>query len=271
MTKRIEDFLVVSDMDGTLLDEGHQVLARNSEAIRRFKAKGGHFTIATGRSIASAQMYVEELKLDIPVILSNGAMVYDYKDKKILFEAFLQLEAEQFAYHLLDEFPHVGCESFVGEEVYVLQDNDYIKEHSVIEQVAFLYATERNAPHNWSKAIFADDREIIERLEAYTYEKGFPDSFVFVKSCPQYFEMLPKGVNKGTGLIHLAELMNIKIENTVAVGDYYNDAEMVEAAGIGVFAANAPDDLKARADLVVCDYRQGAVADVIEHIENLCR
>ncbi|SDM90682.1 Cof-type HAD-IIB family hydrolase [Acetanaerobacterium elongatum] len=271
MAKRIEDFLVVSDMDGTLLDEEHKVLQRNSEAISRFKAKGGHFTIATGRSVMSAKPYVEMLKLDIPVIVSNGSMVYDYIDNKILFDAFLSLEAEQYVYHLLDQFPDVGCESFVGIETYVLQNNPYIVEHTVIENIEFSYATERNAPHNWSKAIFADDPEKIERLEAYVYKNGFPDSAVFVKSSPKYFEILPKGVNKGTGLIHLAELMNIRMENTAAIGDFYNDAEMVEVAGIGTFAGNAPEDLKKRADLVVCDYRQGAVAELLEHIERLCR
>jgi hydroxymethylpyrimidine pyrophosphatase-like HAD family hydrolase len=83
-------------------------------------------------------------------------------------------------------------------------------------------------------------------------------------------EMLPEHSSKGEALAKLVELGQVERENIVAIGDFYNDLDMIQYAGIGVAVANAPDDIKAQADLVVGHCRDGAVADVIEYIEKLC-
>ena len=58
------------------------------------------------------------------------------------------------------------------------------------------------------------------------------------------------------------------MENVYAVGDYFNDEELLEAAGHAVVPANAPEELQRKAELVVCDCRSGALADLVEFLES---
>ncbi len=84
-------------------------------------------------------------------------------------------------------------------------------------------------------------------------------------SSKRYLEFNPLGVNKGSGLVKMAEILNIPIEETLAIGDNINDLAMLQAAGTSACVANALDEIKA-----VCDYTskascwEGGVAEIIE-------
>ena len=91
----------------------------------------------------------------------------------------------------------------------------------------------------------------------------------WVRSEVHYFEMLPNGVNKGSGFKRLLEIMNRTDAFTVGVGDYNNDVELIRDASLGVAVASAQGVAKEVADLVVCDNNSGAIAELIDYIENL--
>lgn len=93
------------------------------------------------------------------------------------------------------------------------------------------------------------------------------DKVRFVTSSEYYLEMLPVGVDKGSALKDLVQLCGFSIEQVYAIGDYYNDVELLQAAGFAAMPCNAPEDLKKNADLVVCSCSDGAIADLIEYIE----
>lgn len=269
MSKRISDFLLVTDLDQTLLDGENGIPKRNLLAIERFRKAGGRFTIATGRSIESARRVIQGLGIDTPAVLNNGSVVYDYKTEQILLQHRLPDSIKQIAYDLLDRFPSAGGEAFSGRDVYILQYNDFIHMHIQLEGFPFLEALRGTPTSEWTKVLFADSPEVILHMSRYAAELQGVDAR-FVMSSPSYLEILPQSANKGTGLVHLAKNLGVATENTAAIGDYYNDAEMIQAAGIGAFAENAPDDLKKTADIVVGQCKDGAVADLIEYIETLC-
>ena len=77
------------------------------------------------------------------------------------------------------------------------------------------------------------------------------------------FEILPKGIGKGTAIERIAEYLNIDMSKTIAIGDYNNDISMFRAAKLGIAVANACDDAKAAADLVTVSNLEHAVARVI--------
>lgn len=269
MAKRISDFLLVTDLDDTLLDHDKGIPQRNLHAIERFCKAGGKFTIATGRSVESARRIVNMLGVTAPAVVNNGSIVYDYAAEKILAQHLLPHSIKQITYDLLDRFPSVGGEAFSGRDTYILQTNHHIDMHIKIEHFEYIQALRGTDTPDWTKVLFADSPEVILEMSRYAATLQGVDA-EFVMSAPIYLEILPKGANKGTGLMRLAEQMGIAQENTVAVGDYYNDAEMILMAGIGAFVQNAPDDLKATADIIVGHCNDGAVADIIEHIEALC-
>lgn len=270
MKKRISDFLVVTDIDQTLLNSAHEVPERNLEAISRFRAKGGRFTIATGRGIESARRLARLLDLDTPAIVSNGSVIYDYTADAILAEETLPGEIKDLTYRLLARFPNVGAEAFSKNDTYVLQYNRQIHDHIALERFTYTEALDGKQPTGgWTKALFAGTPEEIARMNEYVQSLDGVQA-EFVMSAPVYLEILPKGVNKGTGLMQLARILGVDAQCTVAVGDYYNDEAMIRMAGIGAMVENAPAELKEKADLLVGHCDSGAVADLIEHLEALC-
>ena len=84
-------------------------------------------------------------------------------------------------------------------------------------------------------------------------------------SANRYLEFNKKGVNKGTGLVRLGHILSIPTKDIIAIGDNYNDLPMIKTAGLGVFMANTPEELKHQADYVTTlDNNAGGVAEVIE-------
>lgn len=83
-------------------------------------------------------------------------------------------------------------------------------------------------------------------------------------SANRYIEFNHKGVNKGAGLLSLAKLLNIKQEETIAIGDNYNDLSMIKVAGLGVGVANVVEGMKDDCDYICkANHDQDAVAEVI--------
>lgn len=87
----MDKILLVTDLDGTLLNRKQQISEENQRAIEAFKLAGGLFTIATGRMEDAVQSFMTDLSLDLPMILYNGAKIIDPIDKKVLFERNFQV------------------------------------------------------------------------------------------------------------------------------------------------------------------------------------
>ena len=91
--------------------------------------------------------------------------------------------------------------------------------------------------------------------------------FDFIRSERTLYEILPKGANKGTALCKMAELLGIKQERTIAVGDYNNDISMIKAAGAGFAVANAVDEVKAVADHITVSNNESAIAAIVDRLD----
>lgn len=90
------------------------------------------------------------------------------------------------------------------------------------------------------------------------------EDFSVMRSKPFFLEFTEKGVTKGTSLNHLIKELGIKREEVIAIGDSYNDQEMIEFAGLGVAMGNAPEDIKAVANYVTDTNMKDGVAKVVE-------
>ena len=108
----------------------------------------------------------------------------------------------------------------------------------------------------------------MDKLIEYVRSNGF-DGVDFVRSAPEYYEILPQNISKGYALNMMREVCNMQDFTFVSVGDYNNDIEMIQQADIGFCPSNAAPDVKAAADIILeqsCE--QDAVAAVIEYIFN---
>lgn len=258
--------LMLSDIDGTLLCNG-QIPARNLKWIEHFKAEGGVFAIATGRALPAAKYSYTLSHSNAPVVACHGGLIYDYKTQKTLYSAVLSPECKTVLPKIMRQFPSVGVEVHSGAKIYELRRNAQTLFHKEYESLVFEQPPYRVDEVEWTKVLFAVDCEqTLLLLKEYCAQ--FSCCRFLQTGCSKkviFFEGLPFGVNKGSALNRLKQLLGAT--RTLAIGDYYNDIEMIAAADFGATTAAAPNDIKSVAKFVTGSCEQGAVADFIIETE----
>lgn len=265
--------MLITDMDGTLLNDNKKINPIDLKAIEQFKRLGGIFTIATGRNYQSASQYFNELQIDCPVILYNGGMIFDVLHRKPVYINELHECAESVAQSILKEFPNVACEILTSKDIYVVRNNEYEQEHNDYSRVTPKYCTLdyfiSNVKNNEEriKMLFAMQSNIMPKLMKFAKNQGFFEYLDFVKSTDNYYEMLPKKSSKGNALEQYKKIFGLKDVIIVAVGDYSNDIEMLKFAHIGVSPNNALNSVKKSADIVTNhNNNTGAIAETIDYL-----
>lgn len=264
--------LMLSDLDETLL-VNHHVPDYNVEAIRKARQKGLKFVPATGRAYNMIPEILTELdaydKVGEYSICFNGGLIVENKNNKILHFQGISFEQTKELFELgrnydvcLMIFTVNMCYMFNADPDEVARktaqkapfkviegyDIDFIKG----EKIAKILYEKRDMPY--LKNIEKELEEDIKRIQVSA-------SY----SSSRYLELNAIGVDKGFGLRWLANHLGVEIEETIAIGDNYNDVAMIKEAGLGVAVTCAEDDIKELAQYVTeKDYDQGAVKEVIE-------
>ncbi|MCL2054041.1 MAG: Cof-type HAD-IIB family hydrolase [Oscillospiraceae bacterium] len=268
----MKKLLFITDMDGTLLPSDKNPNPVDLAAIKTIKEQGGLFTLATGRGLPSASKFYDILKPNFPAVLFNGGMIYDFEKKEEVFEVFLPESAYKITGTICEKFPYIGVEINAKGMSYAVRDSRVEEEHIRLSydtnefiKVPFVQAEKSN----WYKVLFAAEPDEINELIAYIRSTGYDDTD-FVRSCDVYYEMLPKGVSKGSALKKLVDLYNLQDYTIAAAGDYYNDIELLEAADIALAPQNALDCVKAIADYTAkasCD--DGFLAEAVGYVYSM--
>ena len=271
MFEDITKVVLLSDMDGTLLSSQKKITNEDLNAVSKFIALGGKFTVATGRTIQSFKPYTSMLDLRFPIIMYNGAAIYDFNTDEVLYTHPLPDETKSITREILEAVPQAGGEVLKTDGTYIFRRNDYEDLHTKLCRITPEYSDlEDIADGGWLKVLFAAAPEDIPMLEVFAKQNDY-GSVDFVKSSEIFYEMLPKGVSKGSALFHYRNLSGMEDCTFVAVGDFDNDIEMLREADLGAAPANAQDSVKKSAGIVLknsCD--TGAVAELIEYIIEQC-
>ncbi|MBE6860478.1 MAG: HAD family phosphatase [Ruminococcus sp.] len=272
MFEDISKVVLVTDMDGTLLNSKKEVTPKDRAAIERFMQLGGKFTVATGRTIQSFSAFYDLLDLRFPVIMFNGSIIYDKLSDSVLYSESLPESAREYTMQIMREMPDIGGEVLKTHETFVFSNNEYEKRHIEICKVIPVYSRlEDIKGDDWQKVLFAMAPEKIPELMELVSRKKY-DGVCFVKSADIFFEMIKDGITKGSALKKYRELDEFKGYTFVAAGDYNNDIEMLIEADLGAAPANAQPEVKAAADIVLkntCD--EGAIAELIDIIIEKCK
>lgn len=262
----LNGILLVTDMDGTLVTDKGVIPARNMAAIRRFVDKGGRFTFATGRSVMGTLKYAAMVTPNAPVVAYNGGGIYDLEKEEMVWNMYLPPEMADFVREVKRRFPDVGIEVYSGKNVYAINRNKYTRSHISFGGLTEYEISTDEIPDNMNKILLSSDPDrlqaVYSQLQTVDHQGG-----AFVFSSPIFLEVLPEGVSKGHAITILADIMGIKHDKIMAIGDYYNDREMLKTAALSAVPAGAPEDLKQKADLCLCDCNNGCVAEFIEYIE----
>lgn len=266
--------LIASDLDETLLDDSHHVPGRVRAAIAAARERGVRFVPATGRPFESVNVTLEELGLAGErgeyVISFNGGTITENSEQRALTSCSLPRATADAIYAYGVErglCAHVYTLERVYLHNYVPEERAYIEGRmNIVETdettLGFLDKTGEDVV----KVIFMSlEPDVLERAARDLAERGVTDGLDVCYSGNRYVEFNAPGINKGSGLLELARMLDVAPEETMAIGDNSNDVAMIAAAGLGVAVANATDEAKAAADYVCeADNNAGAVAEAIE-------
>ncbi|MBB6451256.1 hypothetical protein HNR44_003250 [Geomicrobium halophilum] len=281
--------LVAIDMDGTLLHSEKYVSDYTAEVVQRMKHEGHSFVIATGRSLDDAKEIVT--KADIPAeayVCANGAVIAE-GNGKILKEEHLHintatniaswLNERHFYFHLatsngiyatddayqfflndLHEYVRTQPNSEVLKEGIRDQADQHLKDIGL----QMLPAPEDIPSHRFTAYKFLVLSLFPERLQMIRDAWENDGEINITSSGRDNLEIMPAEVGKGSGLQYIAEHLGIALENTVAIGDNYNDLSMFKTAGLSIAMGNAETEVKKITHTTTDDNDNDGVATAIE-------
>lgn len=267
------NFLIATDLDGTFLNKSAQTVPRNLNAIARFRAHGGLFSVNTGRTHVTVRSSIAEIAhlLNAPAALCNGAYLYNYQTGEFLFEELLPpADITDILEFCRTRYPDVGLRGFLREQILVYSPKEIVRarvygyEQGIVE---FDLPVQKWPTQSWYKLVCVSAPErIIEMRRDFT--AAFGDRFGLTSSGANILEIQLPHSNKAAGLEKIRNASPETATRTViACGDYENDIPMLKAADIAICPANAMDEVKAVCDLVLCHCDEGLIADVIARIE----
>lgn len=246
----MQDYKIVfCDIDGTLVDSRRQPIPENLEAVREIVSKGIIFVLCSGRIFGGQKYLHRDIGITGPIVCFSGGQVFF--DDKVIINHTISTESARKIHKIADEW---GMESYVyiADKWYVDKHTDwYDYEFRVvhvkgnIEPIDVLLdkVGRGDLPHVNKILVMDHDYEKVKRFEKLVNTE-FSDELDAFRSENQFVEVMPKGINKGVALKEVCAHFNIPVEQSVAVGDYYNDRSMLLAAGLGIAMGNAPEDLR---------------------------
>lgn len=271
MMKRFDDYLIVTDLDGTLYQSQHNIPQVNIDAVNEFISLGGKFAVATGRGIEAARFITEAIRIPNPIIVNNGHTIYDFNRDEIVYNVYLPDRIKQFAKEVADRFPSVGIEIYFDRDIYVIRNNAVVAEHLDYEKVSRRCITFEEAEAlPWSKLLFADEADrlalemddVNERLaDAYA-----GDGFEVIQTSHHFLEGVCRAINKGTAVHELARRLSVPHNHVYTIGNFYNDIELVKCAH-GAWVKDSPRELYDLAEYITdSTCADGAFAEYVRYV-----
>lgn len=268
--------LICIDMDGTLLNSNHEVTKENKEALLKAHSMGVNIALCTGRIFLSARYYSDLIGLNTPVIASNGAFIKkDYIDEPI-YENTLPKETAIEIYNIVKKhglninFNSWNCllreEPIPETHAYAVMNKIVPKE----KQVDFIIASDmpsaiKNFDGNLLKGIVIEQDNIEALFKAKEeLKETFKDELHVVSSGPNNFEVMVGSTSKGNAVKHLADILGVKQDEIMCIGDSENDLSMIRFAGVGVAMGNGMDIVKEAANFVTDTNDNSGVAKAVE-------
>ncbi len=266
--KRYDDYLFVSDLDGTLIDTNKTISLKNKRAIDDFILQGGHFTIATGRTVQNVLPYLEGLNINEACILYNGGAIYDLKKQEFLACHFLNREQIMSDIKMILEKHAMLCvQIFTTDIIYIVNHDQRVDPEVLKEKQVFEFADINNIlDKEWLKIILNGSHENLQECSRDLKHLISANIIHTVFSVPTYLEILPFGVSKGTALEELVKIKRLQNSSIITIGDYDNDIEMLEMATLGIATSNASQGAKKAADMLTVSNDENAIFEVITHI-----
>ena len=256
--------LIAIDIDDTLLNDDIIVTEATKLALERAIQSGVTVTLATGRMYSSARKIADQIQLNVPIITYQGALVKTLLNEQVLYERCVPVDAARQLLQYAKEH-NLHLQLYVDDILYGTEDNERIQAYSQLVNIPYEiesdFAKLIDKPNH--KMLIIDDPEVLDH-HAVILQELLGDQLHITKSKAHYLEFMHKEGTKGHALQALAQHIGATMDETIAIGDAWNDREMILAAGLGVAMGNAVPMLKEIADYVTLSNNDDGVCHVIE-------
>lgn len=266
--------LIATDMDGTFLDDEKRIPEENLRALRECAARGIEIVPATGRTLMGLPEELKRLPGVRYAILTNGAMVADLKENRLIDTCRIPVET---AVRIMETArfsdDDVMYDAYIDAVAYTIKEF-YENTERYVPTAGLAELVRKTRRVVWDNIAYVkDQKKAVDKINMYFIDmeakkrmrealKEIPGILVS-SSIPNNLEINAEGADKGGALLRLAEFLGIGQEETMAFGDGENDLSMVKMAGIGVVMANGEEDVKAAADYVTISNNEAGVAAAI--------
>ena len=256
--------LLVSDVDGTLVDKQKRLTPGSIAAVERLRAAGIGFTIISARPRSGMMPIADALAIDGPMAALNGGIVF-HRDGTVDAHHVIEPAVARGVFAVLDG-ASVDIWVFADDRWYSSTDQGVHVQH---ERVA----------SNQREAVTADFSALLDRADKITFVSDEPDVLkalharidarfagqaTVAQSQTYYLDITALAANKGAGIEALAAAAGVPLARVVAIGDQFNDVPMLTRAGLAIAMGNAPAPVQAAAAHVTAANDADGVARAID-------
>ncbi|WP_329905336.1 Cof-type HAD-IIB family hydrolase [Porphyromonas pogonae] len=261
--------IIALDVDGTLVTSDGVLAERDKNALIRIQEESGmRIILASGRPPQGLKALANDLKLDEYsgyILPFNGGQVINCRTKKVISENTLSKEVVAELYEMSKEHGLTiltyGSKGIISEnpEDPFLQEEARLNQMDVIRVENFLEAVNFNPP----KCLLVGPPERVKEVEGL-FKLDLQGKVNVFRSAEFFLELVPWGVHKAQAIAGLLDKLDLNRNELIAVGDSFNDVEMIQYAGLGVAMANAKEPVKACADYVTTDNDNAGIAHMLD-------
>jgi len=260
--------LLALDLDDTLLRSDLTISFRTRNAIKKAEAAGVMVVLASGRTPTAMGQYSRALGMNKRsgyLICNNGTLISESRTGTIVYEKTLNPEIALLVYDLANA-EGFAVQIYDDDVMYVSRTNEYTDydiKLTGLKQVV-LDNFKAMVSLGCHKLLIPGDPMLLEPLELI-FRNCLDDSVTLFTSKPYFLEILPPSADKGIALAKVAELLDIKQEEVLAIGDSMNDEAMIRWAGLGVAMVNGDERIKSIASVITeRSNDDDGVVDIIE-------
>jgi Cof subfamily protein (haloacid dehalogenase superfamily) len=259
--------LIVTDVDGTLLDNNSKLPEFNKKALLECKRKSIGVVLATGKSISAVLPIIKMLDLGLPQITLNGTVILD-KNQEVINSTKVE---KQYFYKVLSAIKEKGHKPLIaltdGRILYESYDKVFKVFETINELIYKVDSLEKEAYARECVSMSVAIKEY-DPLDAYLRDR-FSENLQLVRSGEYFFDILSLNASKGTALEYIANMLKISKDEVAVFGDSPNDLSMFGSAGLKIAVRNSYPEVLRSADYITDEnYNSGLGTAIYKYILN---
>lgn len=260
---------VILDLDGTLLTQELIISEKTRNKLLRLNKEGIHLIIATGRTTQAAILKTKELNISCPMILANGALIFDPVKNDIIDSIEMQSSTVSHFLSLSKELNkslniYTPYRLYIEDEkmdLYVQQAGD--DKSNLFSQSKIDIENEKILKCEFFEQDCGNDSQFIQFLKEES--KKLSEELYITSAHPNYLEILNKDVNKYTAVTKVLEMLNLEEDEVIVFGDSHNDLEMITNLPYSVAMGNASDEIKNVATFITKSNNSDGIAHFLSN------